>query len=127
MKIETHTLPNNIRLVHVPDKSDVAYLGAIINTGTRDELTNESGLAHLTEHMLFKGTSKRNSTQIINRIEDVGGDLNAYTAKEETVIYSVFLKKYISYIDLAAIKSNSNIILTRNEKQELRKLKMAKK
>ena len=66
MKIETHTLPNNIRLVHVPDKSDVAYLGAIINTGTRDELTNESGLAHLTEHMLFKGTSKRNSTQIKN-------------------------------------------------------------
>jgi len=98
MKIETHTLPNNIRLVHVPDKSDVAYLGAIINTGTRDELTNESGLAHLTEHMLFKGTSKRNSTLIINRIEDVGGDLNAYTAKEETVIYSVFLKKYIGRV-----------------------------
>ena len=98
MKIETHTLPNNIRLIHVPDKSDVAYFGAIINTGTRDELTNESGLAHLTEHMLFKGTSKRNSTQIINRIEDVGGDLNAYTAKEETVIYSVFLKKYIERV-----------------------------
>ena len=77
MNIQTHLFPNNIRLLHVHDNSEVAYAGVIINTGTRDELPNEEGYAHLTEHMLFKGTQKRKSTQIINRIEDVGGELNA--------------------------------------------------
>lgn len=95
MTIQTYTFPNNIRLLHVQEASEVAYAGVVVNTGTRDELLSESGYAHLTEHMLFKGTSKRNSTQIINRLEDVGGELNAYTSKEETVVYSVFLKQYL--------------------------------
>ena len=71
-------------------KGDVAYCGVMVNVGTRDELESENGMAHLTEHILFKGTEKRNYIQIINRIEDVGGEMNAYTTKEETTIYALF-------------------------------------
>ena len=62
--------------------------------GSRDENEDEQGMAHFIEHMLFKGTNKRRSSQIINRLEDVGGELNAYTSKEETVIYAGFLSEY---------------------------------
>ncbi len=93
MFYESHTLSNGIRLVHKPDESPVAYCGIIINTGTRDEAENEQGMAHFIEHMLFKGTKKRRASHIINRLEDVGGELNAYTNKEETVVYSIVLKE----------------------------------
>jgi predicted Zn-dependent peptidase len=120
MNIQTHTFSNNIRLLHVHDSSEVGYAGVIVNTGTRDEQEHEGGFAHLAEHMLFKGTHKRNSTQIINRIEDVGGELNAYTTKEETVVYSVFLKKYLSLaIDLLADVVFDSIVLEDELKKEV--------
>ena len=94
MKYYTHILNNGIRLVHQPSKSHVAHCGFIINTGTRDEDSNEAGVAHLVEHMLFKGTSKRKAYHVLSRIEDVGGEIDAYTTKEETCIYASFLPDY---------------------------------
>lgn len=86
----SHTLQNGLRIIHLPTLSPVAYCGFAINAGTRDEQSNEFGLAHFVEHMLFKGTHKRKSWHILNRMEHVGGELNAYTSKEETFVYSVF-------------------------------------
>jgi predicted Zn-dependent peptidase len=94
MNYQTYTLPNGIRLVHKPDTSAVAYCGMVINTGSRDETKEEQGMAHFIEHMLFKGTKKRRSAHIINRLENVGGELNAFTSKEETVVYATVLKEY---------------------------------
>ncbi len=94
MSIVSFSFDNGLRLVHLPRKAKVAYLGLALNTGSRDEAEAEHGLAHLIEHMLFKGTHKRNSWQVLNRMEAVGADLNAYTSKEETVIYSTFLPQY---------------------------------
>ena len=88
----THTLENGIRLVHMPDKSPVSYCGFAVNAGARDEGKDEFGLAHFVEHMLFKGTEKRKVWHILNRMENVGGELNAYTTKEETFVYSVFME-----------------------------------
>ncbi len=96
MKFETHTFGNGIRLVHKRVDSPVAHCGIIIETGSRDEEANEHGMAHLVEHMLFKGTSKRKAYHILSRMEDVGGEINAYTTKEETCIYSTFFKDYYS-------------------------------
>lgn len=78
----------------MPDQSAVTYCGIVINTGSRDEAEEEQGMAHFIEHMLFKGTEKRRSGHIINRLENVGGELNAYTSKEETVVYATVLKEY---------------------------------
>ncbi|MDR2956291.1 MAG: insulinase family protein [Prevotella sp.] len=89
-----HTLPNGLRIVHMPVEGAVSYCGFIVNAGTRDENSDEHGMAHFVEHMLFKGTMKRRSHHIINRMENVGGELNAYTNKEETVIYSIFLHEH---------------------------------
>jgi predicted Zn-dependent peptidase len=89
--IETYTLKNGIRIVHKPDNSPVSYCGFAINAGTRDEKETEAGMAHFIEHMLFKGTTRRKAWHIINRLEDVGGELNAYTTKEETFIYATVL------------------------------------
>lgn len=75
-------------------ESPVSYCGVIVDVGSRDEYKNEYGMAHFVEHMLFKGTDKRRSAQIINRLEDVGGELNAYTSKEETVVYAGYLTEY---------------------------------
>ena len=86
------TLPNGIRVAHVYSRSQVAYCGLSINTGTRDELNNEHGMAHFLEHTLFKGTHKRKAYHINNRLENVGGELNAYTTKEETVVHATILK-----------------------------------
>ena len=93
MFYETHTLSNGIRLIHKPDNSPVSYCGMAINAGTRDEKEDEQGMAHFVEHMLFKGTQKRKAWHIINRLESVGGELNAYTTKEETFVYSTVLKE----------------------------------
>jgi Predicted Zn-dependent peptidases len=91
---QSYTLKNGLRIVHKPLNSNVSYCGFIVNAGTRDEKSNEHGMAHFVEHMLFKGTQKRKSHHIINRMESVGGEINAYTNKEETVIYSVFLEEH---------------------------------
>lgn len=93
MEYESFILPNGLRVVHKSSDSQVAYCGFAINTGTRDELPEEYGMAHFIEHLLFKGTQKRKAHHILNRMELVGGELNAYTTKEETFIYSVFLKE----------------------------------
>ncbi len=87
-------LPNGIRLVHQFIDSPVAHCGVIINTGSRDEAQNEQGLAHFIEHTIFKGTVKRKSFHILSRLEDVGGELNAYTTKEETALHASFLAEY---------------------------------
>ncbi len=89
-----HTLKNGIRLIHKPADSPVGHFGIIINTGSRDERDNEHGLAHFIEHSVFKGTQKRKAFHILSRIEDVGGELNAYTTKEETALYSTFLAEF---------------------------------
>ena len=94
MNYHTHTLSNGLRIIHAQNQSAVAYCGYAIDAGTRDEEENEQGMAHFVEHLIFKGTQKRHSWHILNRMEHVGGDLNAYTNKEETVVYSAFLVEH---------------------------------
>lgn len=89
-----YILPNGLRIIHEPSASKVAYCGFAVDAGTRDELENEQGMAHFVEHLIFKGTAKRKAWHILNRMENVGGDLNAYTNKEETMIYSAFLTEH---------------------------------
>lgn len=91
---KTHTFENGLRLIQIPSPTNVAYCGISIDAGTRDEEKGEEGMAHFCEHMMFKGTEKRKAWHIINRMEAVGGDLNAYTNKEETVVYSAFMKEH---------------------------------
>ena len=91
-----HTMSNGLRIIHQPSLSDVAYCGFAINAGTRDELDSEQGMAHFVEHLIFKGTRKRKAWHILNRMENVGGDLNAYTNKEETVVYAAFLTEHFA-------------------------------
>lgn len=85
--------PCGMRFALRKTQSQVAYCALTIQSGTRNETAGYAGLAHLTEHMLFKGTAKRSATEINNRLERLGGELNAYTAKEETVVYSTVLKE----------------------------------
>ena len=93
--IHTFSLPSGLRVVLAPSATDVVYAGIAVATGTRHELDSESGMAHLVEHMTFKGTPDLSSVQILNRIESVGGDLNAYTGKEETIYYATFLRQHL--------------------------------
>lgn len=78
-------------MVHIEQDSPVAHFGLLVNTGSRDETENEHGMAHFIEHVIFKGTKKRRAYHILSRLDDVGGDLNAYTTKEETAFYASFL------------------------------------
>lgn len=94
MHYNEHTLSNGLRIIHEPSLSKVAYCGFAIDAGTRDEGEDEQGMAHFVEHLIFKGTQKRKAWHILNRMENVGGDLNAYTNKEETVVYSAFLTEH---------------------------------
>ncbi len=89
-----HTLYNGIRLVHKHTDSQVAHLGITIDVGSRDEERQENGMAHFIEHCIFKGTKKRSSSRILSRIDGVGGELNAYTTKEETAVFCTFLSKH---------------------------------
>jgi predicted Zn-dependent peptidase len=91
---ESWTLPNGIRVIFLPVESEVAHCGLFINAGSRDELDHEHGLAHYIEHCVFKGTSHRKAYHILSRMEDVGGELNAYTTKEETCLYASFLNPH---------------------------------
>lgn len=107
MNLYTHTLPNGLRIIHRETPSKISYCGVAINTGTRNENEDEQGMAHFVEHMLFKGTKKRKAHQIYNRMENVGGELNAFTTKEETFIYATFLSEYLE----RAVELLSDIIL----------------
>ena len=105
--MNTCTLSNGIRIIHKSSPTNVAYCGIAIDAGTRDELPAEYGIAHFCEHVMFKGTKRRKSWHIINRMEAVGGDLNAYTNKEETVVYAAFMKSHIC----RAVELISDIVL----------------
>ncbi len=92
MQLLRHTLSNGIRIVHYRTNGMVAHCGLVINTGSRDEKSNEHGMTHFIEHMVFKGTAKRKAYYVLSRLDDVGGELNAYTTKEETTIHASILK-----------------------------------
>lgn len=92
---KTYRFENGLRLMQIPSPTQVAYCGISIDAGTRDEEPGEEGMAHFCEHMMFKGTTQRKAWHIINRMEAVGGDLNAYTNKEETVVYAAFMKEHL--------------------------------
>ena len=94
MEYNTITLSNGLRVIHLQSPSPVVYCGYEVCAGTRDEQTGEEGLAHFCEHVTFKGTSRRSSIQVLNCLESVGGELNAYTNKEETVFYAAILKEH---------------------------------
>ena len=103
MNIHYHTLSNGLRLVHVRTENQVAWCGLAINAGSRDEQEGHYGLAHFVEHTIFKGTTHRRAWHILNRMERVGGELNAYTTKEGTMIYSVFPHQHLARaLDLLA-------------------------
>ncbi|RYE00825.1 MAG: insulinase family protein, partial [Sphingobacteriaceae bacterium] len=95
MIYQTHQLPNGIRILFYPADSTIAHCCLMINAGSRDEAEGKDGLAHFIEHLLFKATERRNTNQILNRLEVVGADLNAYTTKEYTCIHASFLKEYL--------------------------------
>ena len=85
-----YSLKNGIRIIHKRTLSEVTHCGFVINTGSRDENIDKSGITHFIEHAFFKGTNKRKSHHILNRIDSVGGEINAYTTKENTSIYASF-------------------------------------
>ncbi len=93
MKYYTKILNNGLKLIHLPVESEVAHCGLIINAGSRDEEDHEQGIAHFIEHLMFKGTKKRKAFHILSRMDDVGGEINAYTSKEETCVHSSFIRK----------------------------------
>ena len=92
MEFNLYTLPNGIRCIHKRVKSEVAHCAVTVNTGSRDELPGEFGMAHLTEHTLFKGTAKRRAYHINCRLENLGGELNAFTTKEDTTVHATTLR-----------------------------------
>ena len=92
MEFFTLTLPNGLRCIHKRVKSPVAYCALVINAGSRDELAGEHGLAHFTEHTMFKGTARRKAYQINCRLENLGGELNAFTTKEDTTVHATVLR-----------------------------------
>jgi predicted Zn-dependent peptidase len=95
-KYNTYTLENGLRIIHLPSPSQVVYCGYDVAAGTRDEMPGEEGIAHFCEHMTFKGTARRHALQIINALEGVGGDLNAFTNKEDTVFYAAISKEHFA-------------------------------
>ena len=89
-----HTLPNGVQIVHRKTTSPVVYVGIMVGAGTRHEQPNENGMAHYIEHCVFKGTEHYTARQIINHIEGIGGEINAYTTKEETTFYAATLSNH---------------------------------
>ena len=96
MQYNTTTLPNGLRIIHLPSTSPVVYCGYQVAAGTRHELAGEEGLAHFCEHVTFKGTERRNALQIINGLEKLGGELNAFTNKEDTTFYAAIHRDHFS-------------------------------
>lgn len=94
-KIFTATLSNGLRLVHVSNDALVGWCGLAVNAGSRDDAPGLQGLAHYVEHTIFKGTTHRRAWHILNRMETVGGELNAYTTKEGTMLYSIFPSRHL--------------------------------
>ena len=90
-----HILPNGVKIVHRWTPSPVAYIGVMVGAGTRDELPEENGMAHYIEHCVFKGTNHHSARQIIHAIEGIGGEINAYTTKEETTFYAAILCEHV--------------------------------
>ena len=90
------TLPNGLRIIHLTSASPVVYCGIAIAAGSRHEESGEEGVAHFCEHMSFKGTRRRSAIQILNCLESVGGDLNAFTNKEDTTFYAAIQKEHFS-------------------------------
>lgn len=107
MDVLRFELENGIRVVHAPIDRSVAHCGLFIDAGSRDERPEEQGMAHFIEHMMFKGTSKRKAYHILSRMEDVGGELNAFTGKEDTTLHTSFLSAYYG----RAIELMSDILL----------------
>ena len=95
-KYNTYTLDNGLRIIHLPSTSQVVWCGYEIAAGSRDEQSGEEGLAHFCEHMTFKGTERRSALQVINALESVGGELNAFTNKEDTVFYAAVTKEHFT-------------------------------
>ena len=95
-KYNVTTLANGLRVIHLPSASPVVYCGIGINAGARHEAPGEEGLAHFCEHTTFKGTQRRSALQILNCLESVGGDLNAFTNKEDTVFYAAIQREHFS-------------------------------
>jgi len=91
MEYQYAKLTNGVRIIHKHVPNHVAHCGVVIDAGSRDEQENENGIAHFIEHLIFKGTKKRKAYHVLSRLENVGGDLNAYTSKEETFVYASFL------------------------------------
>ena len=118
--ISQYTLDNGIRIIHKHRPGAIAHLALMVNTGMRDEMENENGLAHFIEHMIFKGTKKRKAYHVLSCLENVGGDLNAYTTKEETCIHASFLREYYNKaIDLFSdIAFNSSFPEAEVEKEK---------
>lgn len=94
-EFRTAHLPNGFRIIHKQVDRPVIHLGLVINAGTRDELQGESGAAHFIEHTLFKGTKKRKAYHVLNRLDSVGGEVNAYTSKEDTWLVASFLPEHL--------------------------------
>lgn len=92
-EFETYTLSNGIRGIHRQVRSGVAHCALVVNAGSRDELRGEYGIAHFTEHALFKGTERRKAYQVNCRLENLGGELNAYTTKEDTTLHATVLRR----------------------------------
>jgi predicted Zn-dependent peptidase len=106
MNYQTHICRNGLRIIHLPSQSSVIYCGFAVKAGTRHEKTGEEGLAHFCEHLAFKGTRRRSAVQIINALEGVGGELNAFTNKEETVYYAATTRQHF----LRAVDVLSDIV-----------------
>ncbi len=91
----TFVLPNGIKIIHQQiAHTKVAHCGFVLDIGSRDEKTDQQGIAHFWEHMAFKGTKKRRAFHILNRLDSVGGELNAYTTKEKICFYASVLEPY---------------------------------
>ena len=96
MKYNIEKLSNGLRIIHLPSPSTVIYCGIGLRAGSRQEARGEEGLAHFCEHTTFKGTRRRLALQILNSLESVGGDLNAFTNKEDTVFYAAIQREHFS-------------------------------
>ena len=107
---EIFTLSNGMRVVYLHANAQVAHLGVTVLAGSRFEQPHENGLAHFLEHCIFKGTSNRKTFHVLSRLDSVGGELNAYTAKEELCVYASFSKEHIVRASelLSDIMLNSN-------------------
>ena len=101
------SLNNGLRVVHTPTNGAISNFGLVIDVGSRDETEEESGLAHFIEHTIFKGTHKRRAYHVLNRLDSVGGEISAYTGKEDTTIHCSFLNEYYE----RAIELTADILL----------------